>query len=237
MTWWRCGERKTSPAMAVLESGYEWLEFADHQYLDPPDRPTPADVAPALGATIAECDPTSVFFPMGLANPDHVMVHDACLLVRQEQPERRGSATRTTATSTCPACWPARRSCCAPIPGQTPAIVPHVPDEEQALLHLEVLHVADRAARAGPRRADRAHGGPRPGSTGSWQSRQPGGKGWPTSSGCRGAEVRRVEPPMQVPVSGRPRGRTSARRGEWFRASRAREWDVDGTSGALGRAG
>ena len=33
-------------AMAVLESGYEWLEFADHQYLAPADRPTPADVAP-----------------------------------------------------------------------------------------------------------------------------------------------------------------------------------------------
>ena len=53
-----------------------------------PDRPTPADVAPVLGATIAELDPTSVFFPMGLGNPDHVMVHDACLLVREEQPER-----------------------------------------------------------------------------------------------------------------------------------------------------
>jgi len=70
-------------AMAVLESAYDWLEFSDHQYLDPPDRPTPADVAPVLGATIAERNPTSVFFPMGLGNPDHVMVHDACLLVRQ----------------------------------------------------------------------------------------------------------------------------------------------------------
>ena len=67
-------------AMAVLESGYRWLEFADHQYLAPEDRPTPDEVAPVLGATIDELDPTSVFFPMGLANPDHVMVHDACLL-------------------------------------------------------------------------------------------------------------------------------------------------------------
>ena len=40
-------------AMAVLESQYEWLEFSDHQYLAPADRPTPADVAPVLGAAIA----------------------------------------------------------------------------------------------------------------------------------------------------------------------------------------
>ena len=69
-------------AMAVLESGYRWLEFSDHQYLAPEARPTPDDVAPVLAATIAEIDPTSVFFPMGLANPDHVMVHEACLLIR-----------------------------------------------------------------------------------------------------------------------------------------------------------
>src|SRR6202161_4942511 len=62
-------------AMAVLESAYSWLEFSDHQYLAPPDRPKPFEVAPVLGATIAELDPTSVFFPMGLRNPDHVMVH------------------------------------------------------------------------------------------------------------------------------------------------------------------
>jgi LmbE family N-acetylglucosaminyl deacetylase len=75
-------------AMAVLESGYRWLEFADHQYLAQEDRPTPAEVAPVLGATIAELNPTSVFFPMGLGNPDHVMAHEASLLVREEQPGR-----------------------------------------------------------------------------------------------------------------------------------------------------
>src|SRR6202034_4939192 len=53
-------------AMAVLESAYAWLEFSDHQYLAPPDRPTPAEVAPVLAATIADLRPTSVFFPMGL---------------------------------------------------------------------------------------------------------------------------------------------------------------------------
>jgi len=75
-------------AMSVLESGYRWLDFADHQYLAPEKRPTPDEVAPVLAATIAELDPTSVFFPMGLGNPDHVMVHEASLLARTEQPER-----------------------------------------------------------------------------------------------------------------------------------------------------
>jgi len=75
-------------AMAVLESDYRWLEFSDHQYLAPPDRPTPADVAPTLAAAIDELGPTAVFFPMGLGNPDHDMVHDASLLVRAEQLDR-----------------------------------------------------------------------------------------------------------------------------------------------------
>jgi LmbE family N-acetylglucosaminyl deacetylase len=75
-------------AMAVLESDYRWLDFPDHQYLAPPDRPTPAGVAPALAAVIDELDPTAVFFPMGLGNPDHVMVHDASLLVRADQLDR-----------------------------------------------------------------------------------------------------------------------------------------------------
>ncbi len=92
-------------AMAVLDSAYRWLDFPDHQYLPVGSRPAPADVAPVLGAAIAEIDPTAVFFPMGLANPDHDMTHDACLLVQAQQPAPRGSVTRTTATSTCPGSW------------------------------------------------------------------------------------------------------------------------------------
>src|ERR1700677_3287390 len=45
-------------AMTVLESDYRWLDFADHQYLEPPDRPTPEQVAPVLGSTIAELGAT-----------------------------------------------------------------------------------------------------------------------------------------------------------------------------------
>ena len=75
-------------ALEVLESDHRWLEFADHQYLAPADRPTPAEVAPVLAAAIGDVGPTAVFVPMGLGNPDHVMVHEASLLVRAEQPDR-----------------------------------------------------------------------------------------------------------------------------------------------------
>jgi LmbE family N-acetylglucosaminyl deacetylase len=70
-------------AMASMGAQPVWLDFPDHQYLAPPDRPTPADVAPALRGTIEEARPSAVFLPMGLANPDHVLTHDAGLLVRE----------------------------------------------------------------------------------------------------------------------------------------------------------
>jgi LmbE family N-acetylglucosaminyl deacetylase len=70
-------------AMAMLGATPVWLEFADHQYLAPADRPRPAEVAPALGAALADASPTAVFLPMGLANPDHTLTHAAGLLARQ----------------------------------------------------------------------------------------------------------------------------------------------------------
>jgi len=77
-------------AMAVLGAEPVWLDFSDHQYLDPPDRPTPTDVAPALRAAIAAVGPSAVFLPMGLANPDHVLTHDAGLIVREALAEDDG---------------------------------------------------------------------------------------------------------------------------------------------------
>jgi LmbE family N-acetylglucosaminyl deacetylase len=69
-------------AMGALGARPVWLEFADHQYLAPAERPRPADVAPALARAVAAAGATSVFLPMGLANPDHVLTHDAGLLAR-----------------------------------------------------------------------------------------------------------------------------------------------------------
>ena len=45
-------------AMSVLESGYTWLDFADHQSLEPEDRPKPDEVE--KGET-----PFTVLFPLG----------------------------------------------------------------------------------------------------------------------------------------------------------------------------
>ena len=74
-------------AMEVLDSVPVWLEFADHQYLPEPERAKPEDVAPRLEEAITARAPTAVFVPMGLANPDHVMTHDAAMIVRGRRPE------------------------------------------------------------------------------------------------------------------------------------------------------
>jgi LmbE family N-acetylglucosaminyl deacetylase len=117
-------------AMEVLTSEHRWLDFPDHQYLDPADRPTPADVAPALAEAIDAVNPTSVFVPMGLGNPDHVMVHDASLLVRREQAQRTWFCYEDHGYKHIPGllAWRVAKLLRAH-PWPTPAIVPHVPDE------------------------------------------------------------------------------------------------------------
>jgi LmbE family N-acetylglucosaminyl deacetylase len=119
-------------AMAVLESAYRWLEYPDHQYLAPPDRPTPSEVAPTLASVINEIDPTAVFFPMGLGNPDHVMVHDASLLARAEQTERAWFCYEDHGYKHIPGllAWRVAKLLRSQ-PWPTPAIVPHEPDEER----------------------------------------------------------------------------------------------------------
>jgi LmbE family N-acetylglucosaminyl deacetylase len=71
-------------ALACLDAISVWLDFPDHQYLAPEARPRPAAVAPELRRTIDEVAPSAVFLPMGLANPDHLLAHDAGLLVRAD---------------------------------------------------------------------------------------------------------------------------------------------------------
>jgi LmbE family N-acetylglucosaminyl deacetylase len=71
-------------ALGVLSAEPVWLEFPDHQYLAKSERPRPAQVAPVLAQAIAELAPSAVFLPMGLANPDHVLTHDAGLLARDQ---------------------------------------------------------------------------------------------------------------------------------------------------------
>jgi LmbE family N-acetylglucosaminyl deacetylase len=73
-------------AMVVLGATPVWLEFADHQYLGKDQRPTPTEVAPVLEQAIVAAEATAVFLPMGLANPDHVLTHDAGRLVLERHP-------------------------------------------------------------------------------------------------------------------------------------------------------
>ncbi len=68
-------------AMAVLGAEPGWLDFVDHQYLTPAERADPKDVAVAIEHVIADVRPTAVFIPMGLANPDHVITHEAGALL------------------------------------------------------------------------------------------------------------------------------------------------------------
>ena len=84
-----------------------WLEFSDHQYV-PADgaRTARHDVAPALEAALVELDPTAVFFPFGLGNPDHVLTHGATP-GRRRTPSGMGLVLLRglAATSTSPGCW------------------------------------------------------------------------------------------------------------------------------------
>jgi LmbE family N-acetylglucosaminyl deacetylase len=74
-------------ALKVLEARPLWLEFVDHQYLVPDERATPETIADELSRVIDDEDPTAVFLPMGLANPDHVATHDAGALVALQRPD------------------------------------------------------------------------------------------------------------------------------------------------------
>jgi LmbE family N-acetylglucosaminyl deacetylase len=71
-------------ALAELDAVPHWLEFSDHQYLDKNDWYQPKDIAPALAAAIRHLEPTAVFIPFGLANPDHDLTHRAARIVMDD---------------------------------------------------------------------------------------------------------------------------------------------------------
>jgi LmbE family N-acetylglucosaminyl deacetylase len=72
-------------AMSVLGATPVWLDFVDHQYLASAERAEPKEVAAALTDVLESVAPTAVFLPMGLANPDHVALHDAGMLLASER--------------------------------------------------------------------------------------------------------------------------------------------------------
>jgi LmbE family N-acetylglucosaminyl deacetylase len=75
-------------AMASMHARPVWLEFPDHQYLAEDERPTPEKVAPALEEALTDIAPSAVFLPFGIANPDHVLTHEAGLLARASMAEK-----------------------------------------------------------------------------------------------------------------------------------------------------
>ncbi|HZP30713.1 MAG TPA: PIG-L family deacetylase [Acidimicrobiia bacterium] len=70
-------------ALAVLDAKPVWLDFVEHSYLERDDWVSPAAVVDHLSETVGSLDPTAVFAPFGLANPDHDCTHAAAMLVRE----------------------------------------------------------------------------------------------------------------------------------------------------------
>lgn len=119
-------------AMAVLGAAPVWLEFADHQYLEPAARATPAEVATALVGLVDDVAPTAVFAPMGLGNPDHVVVHEAALQARAQRPGPAWFCYEDAGYKHIPGLLAWRvATLLRSRPWPTPAIVPHVPDEDR----------------------------------------------------------------------------------------------------------
>jgi LmbE family N-acetylglucosaminyl deacetylase len=75
-------------ALASLDATPVWLDFVEHSYLERPDWVRPEAVVEALDDAVRMLDPTSVFVPFGLGNPDHDCTHDAAMLVRDRFVER-----------------------------------------------------------------------------------------------------------------------------------------------------
>jgi LmbE family N-acetylglucosaminyl deacetylase len=74
-------------ALAVLGAEHRWLDFVDHQYLEPAARATTDDVAHALVSVVDAVAPSAVVLPLGLANPDHVVTHEAGVQVAERRPD------------------------------------------------------------------------------------------------------------------------------------------------------
>ena len=70
-------------ALEILQATPKHLDFIEHSYL-PGDKPVlPEVINETLALVLAELEPTLVLAPFGLANPDHDVVHRACMLARE----------------------------------------------------------------------------------------------------------------------------------------------------------
>ncbi len=74
-------------ALATLGAVPRWLDAVEHSHLD---RATPwggAAIAEALEVVLDAVDPTAVFVPFGLGNPDHAAAHAVAMRVRDRRPD------------------------------------------------------------------------------------------------------------------------------------------------------
>jgi len=71
-------------ALAVVDATPMHLDFVEYTY-NPDDHPVaPEVIAAKLVPALHALDPTLVLAPFGLANPDHDVTHQACLLAREQ---------------------------------------------------------------------------------------------------------------------------------------------------------
>ena len=78
--------RRLEDELALGELGAipHWLDFVEHQYLDRPDWVGPEATRARLAGELRALEPTAIFLPFGIANPDHGATHEAGMLVREE---------------------------------------------------------------------------------------------------------------------------------------------------------
>jgi LmbE family N-acetylglucosaminyl deacetylase len=74
-------------ALAELDASPVYLDFIEHQYLERPEWVGADQTVDAIEAAVRAANPTAVFIPFGLANPDHAETHDATRVVRERIPE------------------------------------------------------------------------------------------------------------------------------------------------------
>jgi LmbE family N-acetylglucosaminyl deacetylase len=74
-------------ALAVLDATPVWLDFVEHSYLERADWVGADEVIDVVEATVRGLEPTAVFAPFGLGNPDHDVTHEAAMLLRERLPD------------------------------------------------------------------------------------------------------------------------------------------------------
>jgi LmbE family N-acetylglucosaminyl deacetylase len=70
-------------ALGLLGATPMWLDFLESQFTPDDSIPSSDEIADVLDPALRALDPTLVLLPFGLANPEHVVTHDAVLNVRR----------------------------------------------------------------------------------------------------------------------------------------------------------